>query len=85
MIKKNFKKHHWFYISFVLIQIVGGLLVYVSSFDKKVQLTAVFLLTVLSVFWSLMHQHIHHHLSSKIVLEYVLMGGIGIVFAFIFF
>jgi len=79
------KKHFWYYFSFVALQLLGLWLVMALSFDRQLQLTAIFATTVFYLFWALLHQYVHHHLSPKIVTEYVLMGSLGLTVSLVLF
>jgi hypothetical protein len=84
-VESNIKKHIWFYGSFVAIQLLGLWLVLTVSYDKHLQLMAMFITTVFYMFWALLHQYLHHHLSPRIVTEYVLTGSFGLVVSIFLF
>lgn len=83
--KKNVGKHIWYYGSFIAIQLLGLALVLSTAYDKQLQMMTMFITTFFYIFWSLLHQHMHHHLNAKIVTEYVLMGSLGITISLLFF
>lgn len=78
MMIPTFKKHFWFYLSFLVFQIIGYFLVVYTAYDKHIQLSILYITTVFYIFWSLLHQYIHHHINAKIVVEYVLVGFLGL-------
>lgn len=73
------KKHHLSYYGIVgLIQLAGLILIILAGGDKQMQMMYVVLMTLLYVAWGLIHHKIHHDLHAKVVIEYVLMGTLGI-------
>lgn len=72
------KKHFWYYISLTGILTLGFFLIIFTAHSKPLQMTAVIMTTVLYVFWTLLHQYIHHSLPVKIVVEYVLIAILGV-------
>lgn len=76
-----FKNHLAHYISLALILIAGFLLAYNSS-DKEFQLLVTVVTASFYVLWGVLHHHINHDLTPKIVLEYSLMAGLGISLVF---
>ena len=84
-IRKNIKKHLWYYIFFVALQIVGLALVLLTAGDKGIQLIAIILTTCAYMIWALAHQYIHHSLTAKIVIEYCLVGALGLTVSLFIF
>lgn len=72
------KKHIFYYCSLVLILAVGGLFALQVSYDRSLQMTIVTLTVILYVIWGILHHIINHDITSKIVIEYVLMGSLGL-------
>ena len=76
-----FKKTHdhiGYYIFLVLILVFGFLLVSLFSPNKQMQV-AVIILTALSYcVWGILHHLINHDLHAKIVVEYILIGILGV-------
>lgn len=83
--KLRIKKHLWYYVSFIIIQAIGFLLVLFTAANKEIQMTAIILTTMCYILWALAHQHIHHSLTAKIVVEYVLVGSLGITVSLFLF
>ena len=84
-LKERIKKHLWYYLSFVVIQILGFFWVMLSGAQTQAQTIALFSTTALYIVWSLTHQYIHHHLSTKVVVEYILIGSLGLTFSLLLF
>lgn len=76
------KKHLWYYAGLVTVSVLALSLVLLSTFDKTFQLGVIMLLSFFYVAWGLLHHYMHHDLHAKIVLEYVLMGALGVSIAF---
>lgn len=78
MLKTRIKKHLEYYLSFIGIQMIGGLLILMNSQNRSVEIMLVLLMTTIYTSWSIIHQYIHHNLSTRVVFEYILMGGVGL-------
>jgi len=83
MIKK-FNTHRGYYLILAGMQIVGFVLVINAGYDKTLVFSYVVLSTFFYMLWAYVHHFIHHDLSTKIVLEYMLMGVLGISVMFFF-
>lgn len=81
-IQAKIRKHIWYYAALVVLQVIGLALVFLTAADKSLQLTIMVFLTGMYVFWSLLHQYIHHTLSAKIAAEYVLFGLFGLAITY---
>lgn len=82
MIIKPFKKHYIYYSVAVVIQLLGFLLVFFVADTKSIQMSIIIFMTILFTAWGLIHHYFHHDLHPKVVIEYVLMGTLGISLAF---
>lgn len=76
--KNNIKRHLGYYLSILLLLILGIFTVIQVSYDKKLQLTVIVLTTIFYVVWGILHHRLHHDLNSKIVIEYILIGSLGL-------
>ncbi len=81
MIKK-FLKHSYYYLTLFAILILGFLLINTTSFNRELQMIVVFLVFLSYIFWGLLHHVYNHDLNIKIVVEYVLIGTIGIAIVY---
>jgi hypothetical protein len=79
---KMIKKHFWYYFSFAVIEILGVWWIFVTSFNKPLQYLALGFVVCFYIFWSILHQAIHHTVTKKIVLEYVFIGAMGGIILF---
>jgi hypothetical protein len=75
--KEKIKKHFWYYFTFLCIELSGLGAVLFFATDKYLQLVVVFLMVFFYIVWSIFHHYIHHNLTLKIFLEYVLIGSLG--------
>ncbi len=79
---KLLQKHWGYYLS--LLAILGaGFLIIIFSADKSLQLLVLILTALFYILWGIIHHHLHHDLTAKIVVEYVLMGALGISVVFL--
>lgn len=74
--------HPGYHISLIAI-LVAGVLIISFSTDKSFQLLTLILTAFFYVLWGVIHHHLHHDLTAKIVVEYVLMGALGISLVFL--
>lgn len=75
---ERLKLHLGYYISLITILVIGFLFVTLASPNRGLQIVAAILTTLLYVFWGIIHHLINHDLHAKIVVEYVLIGVLGI-------
>jgi len=78
-IKALIQKHFWYYLSLVFLQLIGLGLLFFTGSNIGIQITAIIVMSVFYMFWASFHHYFHHNLTPKIVVEYVLMGLLGIV------
>ena len=78
------KKHFLYYVGLLLMQSIGLLLVFFAASDKFLQLTVITFMTLCYVLWCILHHHLHHDLTLKIMIEYILIGLLGLVIAIFF-
>ena len=79
------KKHIGYYISLLAIITAGLVLISTNSFDVQARITVIILITFFYIVWGVLHHYIHHDLTAKIMLEYVLIGVLGISVIFFLF
>ena len=75
-------RHIEYYLSLVAILALGMFLVIIVSPNKNLQMFFVLLTTLVYVIFGVFHHLINHDLGSKIVLEYLLIGSLGIAVVF---
>lgn len=72
----KFKKHIWYYTTLILVLCSGFSLLF-FGFDKQFQVIIFVSIISFYIVWTIMHHYLHHVLTMKIVLEYVLIGVLG--------
>ena len=80
----KFNAHRDYYLILAGMQIVGFILVLYAHNDKQLVFSYVVLSTIFYIIWAYVHHFIHHDLSAKIVVEYAVMGALGIAAIFFF-
>lgn len=78
MMLNNFKKHIRYYIAFSFVQILGLILIVLSAGNRQLQFGAILATTVFYFLFAIAHHMIDHDLNKKIVIEYALMGSLGL-------
>lgn len=78
------RKDTLYHFSLVLILILGILGTYYAHGDKQVQAMVISLTIVVYVIFALVHHYHTHTLSSKIVMEYISIGSLGLMLAVFF-
>lgn len=73
----KFKKHIGYYISLVAILIFAIYLAVLASPDRQLQMSIFVVIAIIYVFWGILHHLLNHDLSLKIVIEYTLIGALG--------
>ena len=81
----KFKKHLAYYLSLCLILSVGLVLTFLASPNLKLQTLIVVLTVVFYILWGILHHLINHELTAKIMVEYILIGVLGLSILFFMF
>lgn len=79
---KKIKKHFLYYLSLFLIFFVGLILTLFLAPNIKLQGLTIFITILLYVIWGILHHYKNHELTPKIVIEYVLIGFLGMSILF---
>lgn len=79
---KKFKKHFGYYLSLSAILLLGIVLVVLTSPNIKTQSLVISLTVFFYILWGILHHLINHELSARIVIEYVLIGALGLAVLF---
>ncbi len=79
---RRIKKHLWYYISLLFMLSFGMFLALQVSFSTKLQVSIIITTAFWYVLWGIAHHIIEHNLSSKVVIEYVLIGSLGMSILF---
>lgn len=79
---EKFKKHLGYYISLVLILSLGLISILLAGPNVKMQAVIVFITVFFYVLWGMLHHLINHELTLRIMIEYVLVGVLGMSILF---
>lgn len=83
--KEKIKKHLGYYIVFTLVQVLGLILIISVAGNRQIQLTAILAMTCFYFIFAIAHHLLDHDLNAKIVVEYALMGCLGLTVSLILF
>lgn len=76
--KQALKKHVEYYFSLLCIFAIGVFLTIHFASDKQLQMLVLTLTAFLYAAWGIIHHLKDHDLTVKVVIEYVLVGSLGI-------
>jgi hypothetical protein len=79
---KKLQKHLGYYLSLSAILILGLALILLTSPNLKLQSFVILLTVFFYILWGILHHLINHELSLRIVIEYVLIGALGLSILF---
>jgi len=79
---EKFKKHLGYYISLILILLLGLVVIFLTRSNIGIQGLAILLTVVFYVIWGILHHLINHELTLRIVVEYILIGALGVSILF---
>jgi hypothetical protein len=76
--KKNTAQKHFLYYFFLLFLLASGIFLAVQAkYDRGLQITVLLSMALAYILWGVLHHLLHHDLTAKIVIEYVLVGLLG--------
>lgn len=78
---KKISEHAIYYVALIIILSLGFLLASSSS-DRGFQIGVIIATTFFYVLWGIMHHLMNHDLHAKIVVEYILIGALGLTVIF---
>ncbi len=79
---KKLKKHFGYYLSLSAILLLGLVLIVLTGPNPKSQSLVILLTVFFYVLWGILHHLINHELTHRIVVEYVLIGALGLSIMF---
>lgn len=79
---KKINEHVAYYISLIAIFALGTFLISSATPNKQLQMLIFIIMAFFYVIWGVLHHFINHELSSKIVVEYILIGILGVAIMF---
>lgn len=85
VVHPHIRQHLLYYSTMTGLQVLGFFLVLDAAPRIGVQMVLVVVTSIIYFFWALLHHYLHHDLHRKIVLEYMLVGLLGITVSFFVF
>ena len=79
---KKLQQHLGYYLSLLAILLLGLVLILLTSPNLKMQSLVIGLTVFFYILWGVLHHLINHELSLRIVIEYVLIGALGLSILF---
>ncbi len=79
---KKINEHILYYISLIAIFALGIILMFSATPNKQLQMLIFVIMAVFYVIWGVLHHLVNHELSAKIVVEYILIGALGVAIMF---
>lgn len=76
--KQKLKKHVGYYLSLLVIFSTGFMLTMFVAPNLNLQKITITLTIVAYVCWGVMHHHLNHELTTRIMVEYILIGLLGL-------
>jgi len=77
-------KHFWYYFALICVEISGLFAIVYFAYDKYLQMLVVSAMALFYVVWAVLHHQLHHDLQRKIVIEYILIGILGVLIVLFF-
>lgn len=81
----SIRKHLGYYITFTAVQLLGLLLVILAAGNRQVQQIAILGTAIFYFVFAIIHHMLDHDLTPKIVIEYALIGCLGLAGALVAF
>lgn len=72
------KKHLSYYILIFLLMLLGLVASLFFSPDKQTQTIFIIFTGIVYIFSGILHHFLEHDINLKVVVEYILIGGLGI-------
>lgn len=79
---KKLKTHKGYYLSLLIILVLGLLLTFLATPDFILQVIIILVTIFFYVFWGILHHLLNHELTPRIMIEYMLIGLLGISILF---
>ncbi|MBI4080321.1 MAG: hypothetical protein HY430_00960 [Candidatus Levybacteria bacterium] len=79
---KILQKHAKYYVSLLIALSLGGVFLAFSSAENDMKMMVAMIMAFFYVVWGIIHHYLEHDVNAKIVIEYVLIGALGISIIF---
>ena len=73
-----------YYISLIFILSLGLFSIILAAPNKNLQLILVLLTTLFYILFGMVHHLINHDLSIRVMVQYIIIGGLGVTVIFFF-
>ena len=80
--KKKIRKHLLYYVSLLIIFSIGFFLTVLVSPNLNLQKITISATIVSYVLWGIFHHYKNHELTRRIMIEYILIGLLGLSIVF---
>ena len=81
MIKKYLSHHGKYHLALFCLLTLGVMLAYYTREQKQLEMMVLIAMASVYILFGIIHHYIMHDLSSKIVIEYIAMGSLGLAIA----
>jgi hypothetical protein len=81
----HIRQHIGYYTAFALVQLLGLVLILRASGDRDLQMMLILGATLFYFLFAIVHHMLDHDLSAKVVIEYALMGCLGLAISLVVF
>lgn len=72
-------KHHGkYYLTLLSLMTIGVIFAYYTREDKQLEMIVLITMAIVYILFGIIHHYLIHDFSSKIVIEYVAMGSLGL-------
>ncbi len=79
---EKLKNHLAYYFSLISILVLGLILIILTRPNIVLQTLVILVMVIFYVLWGILHHLINHELTLRIVVEYVLIGALGVAILF---
>lgn len=80
--KEKFRDHLAYYISLIIILSLGVVSIFSTRQNILLQAVAILMTVFFYILWGILHHLINHELTLRIMVEYILIGALGISILF---
>lgn len=71
------RKHLGYYVPLFCMLVFGIFLIPHLAYARELQMSLVVAMAAFYVVWGILHHVVHHDITTKIVIEYILIGSLG--------
>ncbi len=71
------RKNHLEYYASLAVILLAGFILAIQFTRRTDQVFTVVILAFFYVLWGILHHILHHNINTKIVIEYIIIGSLG--------